>query len=206
MLRPSVGKVFAAVLLAAGLPAAAQAGDVRIGIGLGFPVYPRYYYPYHPYYYYPPPVVIAPAPPPVTVVQPAAPPVTVVQPAPAQAAVPLPPDGSQTTLPPPAPVVAAGPDVQAYLGRLRDPDERVRADAALQLGRMQAPQAVEPLSALLASDRSPAVRDAAARGLGLIGTPNTLPALQRAAQADEDREVRNSARFAADVVRDRLRR
>jgi HEAT repeat protein len=59
---------------------------------------------------------------------------------------------------------------------------------------------------MLAGDRSATVREAAARALGLIATPATLPALQRAAQADDDREVRASARFAADVVRDRLRR
>jgi HEAT repeat protein len=44
------------------------------------------------------------------------------------------------------------------------------------------------------------VREAAARALGLIGSARALPALQHAAQADNDRDVRNSARFAVDVI------
>jgi hypothetical protein len=36
---------------------------------------------------------------------------------------------------------------------------------------------------------------------GLIAAPQALPALQTAAQADEDREVRHSAQFAAEVIR-----
>jgi hypothetical protein len=211
MHRHKLGTVLAAVLLAAALPAAAHAGGgVRVGIGIGFPLYPaypHYYYRPYPYYYYPPPaVVVTPPPPPVTVVQPAAPaPVVAVSPT-TQAPPPPPSEGTAlATLPPPLPQPTDA-ELQGYLTRLRDGDERVRADAALQLGRLQAQRAVEPLSATLASDRSPAVRDAAARALGLIGTPATLPALQRAAQADDDREVRASARFAAETVRDRLRR
>src|SRR5262249_17293922 len=115
------------------------------------------------------------------------------------------PPPAQATLPPPVPQ-ATDREIDALLVRLNDNDERVRAEAALQLGRLQARRAVEPLSATRAGDRSPAARDAAARALGLIGTPATLPALQRAAQADDDREVRASARFAAETVRDRLRR
>jgi hypothetical protein len=44
------------------------------------------------------------------------------------------------------------------------------------------------------------VREAAARGLGLIGAASSLEALQRAALADDDREVRHSAGFAAEVI------
>jgi HEAT repeat protein len=73
----------------------------------------------------------------------------------------------------------------------------------VQLGRLRATQAVEPITRLLSSDRSPVVREAAARGLGLIGSPASLPALQQAAQADQDREVRASARFAVDVIQSR---
>jgi HEAT repeat protein len=59
---------------------------------------------------------------------------------------------------------------------------------------------VDPLAATLAGDRSPAVRDAAARALGLIASPQALPALERAAQADADRDVRRSAQFAVEVI------
>jgi len=54
---------------------------------------------------------------------------------------------------------------------------------------------------MLASDRSPAVRDSAARALGLIGSRASLAALDRAAQSDDDRDVRRSAQFAAEVIR-----
>ena len=92
-----------------------------------------------------------------------------------------------------------------YLQQLNSPDERARADAAMQLGRMKSRRAVEPLTQTLGGDRSPAVREAAARGLGLIGAPAALTALQRAAQADDDRDVRHSASFAAEVIRSNLR-
>jgi HEAT repeat protein len=59
---------------------------------------------------------------------------------------------------------------------------------------------VGPLSALLTSDRSPAVRETAARALGLIGSPQAVTALTRAAQADTDRDVRRSAQFAVEVI------
>jgi HEAT repeat protein len=85
-------------------------------------------------------------------------------------------------------------------------DEHARAGAMVQLGRMKAQRAVEPIGQALAGDRSPAVREAAARALGLIGSPAALPALQRAAQADDDREVRHSAQFAAEVIRTNLPR
>ena len=53
---------------------------------------------------------------------------------------------------------------------------------------------------------APSVREAAARALGLIGDTATLPALQRAAQADDDHDVRHSAQFAAEVIRSNLPR
>ena len=61
-------------------------------------------------------------------------------------------------------------------------------------------RAIDPLAATLSGDVSPTVRESAARGLGLIASPSALPALQRAAQADGDRDVRRSAQFAADVI------
>jgi HEAT repeat protein len=93
--------------------------------------------------------------------------------------------------------------VEQNLQRLRDRDERVRADAAVQLGRLRAERAVDPLAATLAGDSSPVVREAAARGLGLIGSVKGLAALRRAAQVDGDRDVRHSAMFAVDVIQAR---
>jgi HEAT repeat protein len=90
------------------------------------------------------------------------------------------------------------------LQRLASGDDRGRAEAAQQLGRLRDGRAVGPLTRALEQDRSPAVRDAAARGLGLIGSPASLYALQRAAQADDDRDVRRSAGFAAEVIRANL--
>jgi hypothetical protein len=40
----------------------------------------------------------------------------------------------------------------------------------------------------------------------LIGSPAALPALQNAAQADSDRDVRHSASFSAEIIRANLRR
>jgi HEAT repeat protein len=115
---------------------------------------------------------------------------------------------------PPAPTYAAPATYAApqqdgaerHLQLLASPDERVRADAALELGRMRATRAIDRLAAALAGDRSPAVRDAAARALGLIGDRRALPALQHAAQADGDRDVRRSAQFAVEVITAQLRR
>ena len=102
---------------------------------------------------------------------------------PAYSAAPPPPPVTAAAAPPPAVVAAAAPEAEltppprlagnagAYLRDLSNPDERVRAEASVQLGRMRVQQAVEPLTQLLGQDRSPAVRDAAARGLGLIGSP-----------------------------------
>jgi hypothetical protein len=188
----------------------AQAG-VRVGIGIGIPVYRPcwgpYYGPWRPYYWYGGPYVYAPAP--AVVVQPAPvvvgtapPPVVVDQPVALQPA-PAAPQAVASTGSPTVRAVA-GNDRQAqidnYLQSLSNPDERVRSDAVLQLGRQKVAQAVDPLSATLAGDRSPTVRETAARALGLIGSPQALTALQHAAQADADRDVRRSAQFAVEVI------
>lgn len=138
------------------------------------------------------------APPPTVVVQPAP---TVATPPP-----PLPPPPPPTQVVPavaPRPPVASNAMIDRYIQHLGNPDEAARTEAVLQLGRLQAVQAVGPLTQVLTSDRSPQVREAAARGLGLIGTRSALPALEQAAQADDDREVRKSARYAVDVIRSR---
>jgi HEAT repeat protein len=109
-----------------------------------------------------------------------------------------------------APAVAtsahAEAEIDACIQQLRSPEEKVRADALVQLGRLRADRATGPMIKTLNDDPSPAVREAAARGLGLIGQATALAALQRAALDDSDREVRHSASFAADVIRSNLRR
>jgi hypothetical protein len=234
-MRTLLTKSLIALALLACSWGSAQAGwgGVRIGIGIGvpFPYYGPYYGPYYrPYYYgypyYGPAVVVAPAP--AVVVQPAP---AAATPAPAgssyqaaPSASPAPPTlpaptpisaapASQTSQPAPlAPVVArsSAPDVASdtdhLLQMLHDPGEGARVSAVMQLGRGKVQQAVEPLTQVLNGDTSPRVRDAAARALGLIASPSSLNALQTAAQADDDREVRHSAQFAAEVIRGNLRR
>jgi hypothetical protein len=204
-----------AVLSGAGLETKAQA-FVGIGINLGFPCYRPYPYYYGPYpYYYPPPYAVVPSPvyvaPAPTVYQPAPAPVVVTQPTqvlPAPTPVPnAPPARSGYNDPQaqtPAPPMSA--DIERWLQQLSVSDERVRAEAAIELGRNHADRAVEPLSTMLTTDRSPQVRETAARALGLIGAIRSLNALQQAAQADPDRDVRHSAQFAAEVIRSQLRR
>jgi hypothetical protein len=197
--------------------ASAQAG-VRIGIGIGIPL-GCYGYPcYAPYPVYAAPVIYPAAP--VYVAAPTYPPAYAAAPAPAPApaTAAVPSDTARVSAPAPSPsltpvaqrssFVPAGAgqgEVDAALQQLARGDERGRAAAAVQLGRLRAGGAVESLTQALERDASPVVREAAARGLGLIATPSSLTALQRAALADEDREVRHSASFAADVIRSQLR-
>jgi hypothetical protein len=185
-------KMVLAVLVGVVCPLIAQAGW-GIGVSVGVPVYPRpwygypcYYRPYYPYYVVPPPVVVA------------SPPVVQAVPvAPAYAA------------PAPAPSTVADArlgDADKYLLQLNDPDQQTRTDAILQLGRLKSRKAIDPLTRVLSSDRSPSVREAAARSLGMIGAPGGLGALQRAASADDNQDVRQSAQFAAEVIRASLQR
>ena len=165
-----------AVLGAWAAPASAGWG---IGIGIGFPVCapyrPVYYYPY----YYPPPVIVQPAYPPPVVVQPA-----YLAPAPAVTAAPAPAPVAAAPAPevvqPPVPRAAPASDRQADIDRriqhLSNPDAKVRAQVALDLGKMKAEKAVDALATTLAGDGSPAVREASARALGLISSPRALAA------------------------------
>ncbi len=208
-----LGSVAAMALLA--YPAWAGWG---VSVGFGYRPY-GCYRPYWGYYrpvfpvvvgigapaVYPPPVVVQPAPvvyttPPPVAVPPPPPPPAAPQPV---AAASLPPAPVPVAAPTPAPASASPGEINRCLDRLANPDEKTRAEAVVQLGRLHASQAVDSMTRVLTSDRSATVREAAARGLGLIGTPNALPALQQAAQADEDRDVRNSARFAVEVIRSR---
>lgn len=192
------------------------ASDVRwsIGVNVGaprvvvaprpfchsYPSYQPYHYHYHPrpIYYEPAPIIVRPAP----VIYQAAP---VYVPAPAAFA-PAPvapaPNPIRTTSGSSA-VPETPANIDAHLHLLRNPDEKVRADAALELGRSRADRAVDPLAATLAGDKSPSVRDAAARALGLLGSPRALTALTYAAAADSDRDVRRSAQFSVEVIRSR---
>ena len=185
-------KGIAAALILAALPWSAAQAHVgwSVGINLGAPYYYRPYYHPYPYYYYDPyPVYVAP---PAVVVQPAyASPVE---------AVPAPTPVPQSIQPTALRLDA----VEQQMQLLDNGDDHVRADAAVQLGRMKATRAVQPLMRLLAGDRSASVRESSARALGLIGDTATLPALQRAAQADDDHDVRHSAQFAAEVIRSNL--
>jgi hypothetical protein len=206
-----------AVTVAAFTPAQGHAW-VRVGIGIGFPIYAGpyygpypYYYPYYPaypaYVAAPAPVYVSPAPQPVQ--QPA--PVTSQAPLPSQ---PVPVVRAQDarsqnydeTAPPPKLVAVNQTDYGRTIQQLSNQDERVRCDAAIDLGRMKAQQAVDQLSTMLQSDRSPQARETAARALGLIGNPRALATLQNAALADNDREVRHSAQFSAEVIRASMRR
>jgi hypothetical protein len=170
-----------------------------VGINFGAPHCHHYHRPYGYWGYYRPYPVIVEAPPAV-VVRPAP---VIVREAPvivreSPAAFQDGPVYQSSSAP------AAG--IDQHLQLLTSPQENVRRDAVLELGRMKATSAVDPLAATLAGDRSPIVRDAAARALGLIASPRALPALTHSAQADSDRDVRRSAQFAVEVIHSQLRR
>lgn len=199
-------------LLAATLTLLLTAGASQAGWSFGFhfgaPVRPYYGYGYGPYCYRPR-VVVAPvyvAPP--VYVRPAVVAVPAYEAgyeAPAVPAVPAVPDASPVARPQPrrqaVPVAA-----NANLTGLNDPSAKVRAEAAIRLGRQKDTRAVQPLIKALQEDKSAEVRESAARALGLIGSSSSLSALQDAAQGDDDRDVRKSASFAAEVIRANLRR
>lgn len=183
----------------------------RVGISLGFgfapPFYAPYYRPYYPYGYYRPySVVVQPAP--ILVTQP----VVVQQPGVVVSQAPPPAPSQQPSLlevtPTPGVVrqTVNQRNVDMFLTQLKASDENVRRDAAMELGRMKAEAAMSALTSILANDPSPSVRDAAARALGLIGSPRALEALGRAGLGDSDRDVRHSAQFASEVIRSQLRR
>jgi hypothetical protein len=191
-------RFFLALALCLTLSAAAANAGWSVGIGVGWP---GWYGPYcRPHYWYPGPVYVVGPPPPVyvapAVVQPVySAPVPEVPTAPAPTPTPSP------SLPEPRRVPQAQlTSFDNYLRSLRDADEHVRLDTVTQLGRMKSLRAVDPLAATLAGDSSAAVREAAAKALGLIGSPAALPALNRAAQADADRDVRHTAKFAAEII------
>jgi hypothetical protein len=183
---------------------------VGVRIGIGVPLYygPGPYYPY-PYYY--PPYYAAPAPAVVYQTAPAPAPVVVRSPESEALPAPLAPPTTSYSTPEPAPLKVvpvnheSPAQVNALLQRLSDPNETARRDAAMDLGRLKAQSAIDPLVTVLSKDSSSVARDGAARALGLIGSSRCLNALIYAAQADNDREVRHSAQFAVEVIRTNLR-
>lgn len=205
-----MGKIqllIAASILGIGAAAVEAGPPVRIGIGIGFgaPYYWRGYgYPYYYGYPYPYPYVV-PAPvvvqsPPVVVQQPG----TVVGQTPTQsyspAPAPAPFNAPEPTLLAPVNAIPTG-NLDYHVARLTNPDEAIRRDSVMDLGRSKNERAVDPLAATLAGDKSATVREAAARALGLIASPRSLTALIQAAQADPDRDVRHSAQFAVEIIR-----
>lgn len=189
----------------------AEAGPTRVGVAFGInvggpayyrPVYGPVYRPY-PVYVAPRPVIIGPA---AIIYEPA--PVYIertpvyVQPAPVVRSWSSTQDVVTASAPP---MGARQAEIERYLGQLSHGDEHVRGEAVIALGRLKAEHAVDSLARVLEYDRSPLVRDSAARALGLIGSPRGLGALQNAAQGDSARDVRRSAQFAVEVIRSQAR-
>jgi len=208
-----------AVLGLATLATPAQAW-VAVRVGVGFPCYRPYWwgpgvyvypgYPGYPYYAVPPAVVVGqPAP---VIVQSATP--TMTSPPPAET-LPTPtpvPQAAAPTAPPfvqaptaqtvvqPASVNQRQLDIDHYLSQLVDANDGVRIDALTHLGQLHAVRAIDKLAAVLSGDRSPTVREAAARALGVIAHPKAMPALKYSAQVDPDQFVRHSSQFAIDII------
>ena len=87
------------------------------------------------------------------------------------------------------PAIVAPPPPSDLIRLLGDPEARVRRRAALSLGRVGLPAAVEPLTKLLA-DEEPDVRQMSAFALGLIGSPDARSALL--ASLRDARRTRNA--------------
>jgi cyclophilin family peptidyl-prolyl cis-trans isomerase/HEAT repeat protein len=102
---------------------------------------------------------------------------------------------------PAAPVVELRPALAPDLGAfLKDPDQALRARAAIAIGRVGMPEGVPLLQAALA-DTADAVRANAAFGLGLLASRAAVPALQTAL-ADPAVNVRSRAIEALGLIGD----
>ena len=99
------------------------------------------------------------------------------------------------------PAIVAPPPPSDLIRLLGDPEARVRRRAALSLGRVGLPAAVEPLTKLLA-DEEPDVRQMSAFALGLIGSPDARSALL-ASLRDADPLVQGRAAEALGILGDR---
>lgn len=82
---------------------------------------------------------------------------------------------------------------------LADGEGRVRRRAALAAGRVGLPEAIAPLTDLLARDSEPEVRTMAAFALGLIGDASAAPALL-SALGDADARVQGRAAEALGLI------
>ncbi|MBI4886602.1 MAG: HEAT repeat domain-containing protein [Acidobacteria bacterium] len=100
------------------------------------------------------------------------------------------------------PAIVAPPPPSDLIRLLGDGEARVRRRAALALGRVGLPDAVEPLTRLLASDEERDVRQMAAFALGLIGDPAARTALVDAL-ADRDPLTQGRAAEALGLIGDR---
>jgi cyclophilin family peptidyl-prolyl cis-trans isomerase/HEAT repeat protein len=98
------------------------------------------------------------------------------------------------------PAIVATPSPSDLIRLLSDGEARVRRRAALALGRVGLPEAVQPLVGLL-GDEEPEVRQMAAFALGLIGAADARPALL-AALGDADAEVQGRAAEALGTIGD----
>src|SRR5688500_7172944 len=96
------------------------------------------------------------------------------------------------------PAIVAPPPPSDLIRLLNDGEARVRRRAALALGRVGLPEAIEPLTKLFA-DEEPDVRQMAAFALGLIGDPSARPALQMA-MADMNPLVQGRAAEALGMI------
>jgi hypothetical protein len=96
-------------------------------------------------------------------------------------------------------------EIADSLRQLLHLEDQVRLEAVKGLGRRKAYQAIDALTCMVIDDPCPAVREAAARSLGLIGTRSqraqtAVLALERAAREDNDPRVRHAAEFAAEII------
>jgi hypothetical protein len=91
--------------------------------------------------------------------------------------------------------------VKVLAAALKDhPDQRVRKAAAEALGWTRAKRALDPLIAAL-GDKAPAVRSYATIGLGYLGDPRAIPALEALLARETDQVVLQWARRAMVEIR-----
>jgi cyclophilin family peptidyl-prolyl cis-trans isomerase/HEAT repeat protein len=99
--------------------------------------------------------------------------------------------------------VARGPEAgQDMVVMLRDQQAHIRRRAALGVGRARIVEAVAPLSAMLAGEADPEVRQMAAFALGLIGDAAAVPALTTAL-ATPDPLLQGRAAEALGIIGDK---
>jgi HEAT repeat protein len=83
--------------------------------------------------------------------------------------------------------------VEHLTAALRDPDARLRAEAARSLGTLGDPRAVPDLVETLRKDTDPDARMSAAHALGLVGDDRVVdPLLEKLADRDENPRVRGA--------------